>query len=112
MGRVRMVLAGLAISTPVLIASGAHASDPASRAVANPIPTKAQNPAHCDPIGGWRPGDGSHDCLLPFPSNYFSVIDKKSVTNRRVQINGHAMPSDAAGKPISPTSWNRTDGFS
>jgi hypothetical protein len=104
-------LAGLAIAAPALTAVSAHASGPATRA-ADPIPTKAQNPAHCDPIGGWQPGDGSHDCMLPFPNNNFTVVDKKSVTGRRVQINGHAMPSDAAGKPISPTSWNRGDGFS
>ncbi|MBV9486319.1 MAG: hypothetical protein JO246_09705, partial [Frankiaceae bacterium] len=90
----------------------AHAGGHAARPAAKPIPTKAQNPAHCDPIGGWQPGDGSHDCLLPFPNNNFTVVDKKSVTGRRVQINGAAMPSDVAGKPISPTSWNRNDGFS
>jgi hypothetical protein len=110
MRRAQLVLAALAISAPALVALPARAG--AAKPAASPIPTKAQNPAHCDPIGGWQPGDGSHDCLLPFPNNYFSVVDDKSITGRRVQINGHAMPSDVADKPISPLLWDRNDGFS
>jgi hypothetical protein len=106
MHRALRLLLGLAIVAPALTAVSARAADHASPAAS------IANPGHCDPTGGWQPGEASHDCLLPFPNNYFTAADASSVTGRRVDLRTHAMPANAAGKPIDPTEWNRSDGFS
>jgi hypothetical protein len=51
-------------------------------------------------------------CLYPFPNDYFTVRDRSTDTNRRVQFSPDSMPRNAAGVPIDPTEWNRNDGFS
>jgi hypothetical protein len=51
-------------------------------------------------------------CLYPFPNDYFTVRDRSTDTNRRVQLSPDSMPRNAAGVPIDPTEWNRNDGFS
>lgn len=61
--------------------------------------------AACDPL------DPAH-CLLPFPSNWHTVVDELSVTGRRVRFTVEAMPQNVAGKPIDPSAWNLNDGFS
>jgi hypothetical protein len=100
------VLVGLAIVAPAFTGIAAHASGKSAGPAAGP------DLAHCDPIGGSKSGDGSHDCMLPFPNNYFTTPDPHSKTGVRVNLNPLAMPSDSAGKPIDPTDWNRADGFS
>ena len=66
----------------------------------------------CDPLD-------EAACLLPFPSDHFTVADDSTDTGRRVAFNPLAMPRSGAevseggeGKPIDPTEWNRNDGFS
>ncbi|RJL32900.1 hypothetical protein D5H75_14870 [Bailinhaonella thermotolerans] len=59
----------------------------------------------CDPID---PGA----CLLPFPNDHFTVADPATATGRRVAFAERAMPRSAAGTPIAPGEWNRSDGFS
>jgi hypothetical protein len=110
--RLRLV-AALASIAPVLAAVSAQAGHAAPRhaAASSPAADKG-NPAHCDPIGGWKPGDGRHDCLLPFPNNYFTKVDKKSITGRRVALTANSMPVNAEGKGIQPAPWRRADGFS
>ena len=51
-------------------------------------------------------------CLYPFPNDYFTVRDRSTETDRRVQFAPESMPRNAAGVPIDPTEWNRNDGFS
>jgi hypothetical protein len=51
-------------------------------------------------------------CLYPFPNDYFTVRDRSTETDRRVQFAPESMPRNAAGIPIDPTEWNRSDGFS
>ena len=51
-------------------------------------------------------------CLYPFPNDYFTVRDRSTDTERRVQFSPDSMPRNAAGVPIDPTEWNRNDGFS
>jgi len=51
-------------------------------------------------------------CLMPFPSDFFTVRDASATTGRRVHFDPAAMPSNSAGTPIDPTEWNRNDGFS
>jgi hypothetical protein len=51
-------------------------------------------------------------CLYPFPNDYFTVRDRSTDTGRRVDLMPDATPRNAAGAPIDPTEWNRSDGFS
>lgn len=62
-------------------------------------------------------GDGTCDeldttgCLLPFPSDRFTVVDAEAETGRRVAL-PEGQLANAAGVPLDPTEWNRNDGFS
>lgn len=51
-------------------------------------------------------------CLLPFPSDSFTVADATTVTGRRVAMPAEAFPQNVAGDPVDPSDWNRADGFS
>src|SRR5690349_3023560 len=51
-------------------------------------------------------------CMLPFPNDYFTTADPSTRTGRRLDLNLLGMPRNQAGKPIDPTDWNRSDGFS
>src|SRR5436190_9498357 len=66
-------------------------------------------PAHaapkCDPF------DPSV-CLHPFPNDYFTKADPTTGTGRRVNLALAAMPRNASEKPIDPTDYDRSDGFS
>jgi hypothetical protein len=67
-----------------------------------------------DPVGEQGPCDplDPAKCLYPFPNDFFTVRDRSTDTERRVQFAPEAMPRNAAGVPIDPTEWNRNDGFS
>jgi len=68
-------------------------------------PGFATNPQGCDPI------DPSQ-CMLPYPNDWFTRYDATSATGRRLDLNLLAMPRNTAGKPIDPSAWNDSDGFS
>src|SRR5207244_5901261 len=51
-------------------------------------------------------------CRHPFPNDYFPKADPTTDTGRRVNLALAAMPRNAAEKPIDPTDYNRSDGFS
>ncbi|MFA1547366.1 hypothetical protein [Actinomadura chokoriensis] len=57
----------------------------------------------CDPIDPAA-------CLLPFPSNWYTVADAGTATGRRVQMK--TTIKNALGVPVAPGEWNRADGFS
>lgn len=59
----------------------------------------------CDPL------DPRH-CLLPFPSDTFTVPDEATGTGRRVSFARESMPVNKDGVHVDPTEWNRNDGFS
>jgi hypothetical protein len=63
------------------------------------------NPQACDPIDPAQ-------CMLPYPNDWLTKPDATSSTHRRLDLNVLAMPRNAAGKPIEPQEWNRSDGFS
>jgi hypothetical protein len=65
----------------------------------------APNPDRCDPI------DPRH-CMLPFPSDFFSVDDPSTATGRRVNLVRESLPVNIQGVHVDPTEWNRNDGFS
>lgn len=54
----------------------------------------------------------SGDCLLPFPSNWFTKPDPTTSTGRRVALDEVSMPANTSAVHIDPTEWNRNDGFS
>jgi hypothetical protein len=51
-------------------------------------------------------------CLQPFPNNLFTKPSSSTDTGRKVHFALTSMPRNAAGKPIQPGQWNRSDGFS
>ncbi|MBU6282813.1 hypothetical protein KGQ64_11275 [bacterium] len=51
-------------------------------------------------------------CVLPFPSNRFTVADASTDTGLRVAFAETTLPANAQGVHIDPTQWNRNDGFS
>jgi len=68
-------------------------------------PGFATNPKGCD-------GIDPAQCMLPYPNDWFTRPDATSATGRRLDLNVLAMPRNIAGKPIDPSAWNRSDGFS
>jgi hypothetical protein len=61
--------------------------------------------ADCQPFS-------STPCLLPFPSNLFTVPDKTSATGLRVHLPAAAMPVNTKGQRTSVAEYDRNDGFS
>lgn len=64
-----------------------------------------ENADRCDPL------DARH-CLLPFPSNTFTVADSETDTGLRINLARESMIANAQGVHVDPTEWNRNDGFS
>ncbi|MHB8594704.1 MAG: hypothetical protein ACYDB3_10320 [Acidimicrobiales bacterium] len=50
--------------------------------------------------------------MLPYPNDWFTRYDPTSATGRRLDLNVLAMPRNVEGKPIDPSAWNTSDGFS
>jgi hypothetical protein len=59
----------------------------------------------CDPLV-------PEQCLLPFPSDHFTVRDRATKTGRRIAFVREALPANVEGTHLDPTEWNRLDGFS
>ena len=105
----------LALSTPALAASTHHGPD--SHGWTNydtdhwggrsdlSVPGLAADPQGCDPIDPAQ-------CMLPYPNDWFTKSDPTSATGRRLDFNVAAMPRNTAGRPIDPSEFNRSDGFS
>lgn len=70
-----------------------------------PAPATAATAPGCDPIDPAA-------CLLPFPNNWFTVPDRSTDTGRRLALTAETTPKNAAGTPVAPAEWNRSDGFS
>ncbi len=51
-------------------------------------------------------------CLLPYPSDHFTVPDDTTASGRRVSFAAESMPVNVEGVPVDPDEWNRDDGFS
>jgi hypothetical protein len=51
-------------------------------------------------------------CLLPFPSDRWTVADATTATGRRIDLSPVQLPRNAANKPMDPTELNRNDGWS
>ncbi len=61
--------------------------------------------AACDPLD-------PRACVLPFPSDRFTVADDETDTGRRVALPEDGLPANADGVVMDPTEWNRNDGWS
>ncbi len=59
----------------------------------------------CDPLDPTA-------CLLPFPSDRFTVASPDTDTGLLVAFPEEGMPSNEDGVVADPTEWNRNDGFS
>ena len=51
-------------------------------------------------------------CMHPFPNDFFTIADGTSDTGRRVHFSLLGMPRNVALKPIEPSDYNNSDGFS
>jgi len=58
----------------------------------------------CDPLD-------RRDCLLPWPSNHFTVKDAKTATGLRLDLSAPLMPKNSSGVPAFPADINHSDGF-
>ena len=61
--------------------------------------------AACNPLGG-------STCMVPFPSDYYTVVDRSMPSGRHVVFPKTAMPANVAGMHITPAAYGRNDGFS
>jgi hypothetical protein len=86
--------AALLAAAAGLLTAGLDATEASARAAAD-----------CQPFT-------SAPCLLPFPSNLFTVPDKTSATGVRVHLPQNAMPVNKNGVQISVAPYDRNDGFS
>jgi len=59
----------------------------------------------CDPLV-------PEHCLLPFPSDHFTVEDRKAPTRRRVAFAPESLPANVSGTPMSAADLGTLDGFS
>lgn len=50
-------------------------------------------------------------CLYPFPNDHFTRNDISTPTQKRVNLPFAGMPTDEAGDPVKPDSWNLNDGY-
>lgn len=96
-----------ALLTGVLVAAiGSIAAAPAAAEPGPPI--DLSRAGTCDFIAAQ---EGS-ECLMPFPSDFYSKRDKKTRTGRRIQLQDAAMPTNTSGQPIAAAPYNLNDGFS
>lgn len=70
-----------------------------------PLPIEVDESGNCEIL------DSDH-CLVPFPSNFFTRADAATDTGLRVDFRADSLLRNADGKRMSPTEWNRNDGFS
>jgi len=93
----------LVLSSAAFVAGCSNGGD--SSSFEGSIDLEVDRPDVCNPL------DSRH-CLLPFPSDFFSVDDPTSDTGRRIAIDSFATPTNIDGAQIDTTEWNRNDGFS
>ena len=106
-GRVKWLwgLAGGALLMAALLATVIASTAGAAR-VRKPATVSAAKPAaDCEPFS-------KQPCLLPFPNNLYTKRDRSTPTGIRVNLPAAAMPVNAKGERMSPSQYDRNDGFS
>jgi hypothetical protein len=69
------------------------------------LPRPAAAAPSCDPLDGAA-------CLLPWPNDLFTRVDRSSPTGRRLALAPTATPATTQGRHIGVADLNRSDGFS
>lgn len=100
--RLRLGILALAVG---LVACGGDDDDGGGDGFNGSIDLVVDRPDTCNPV------DMRH-CMLPFPSDFFSVEDESMDSGRRVSIPREAAPTNVDGVQVDTTEWNRNDGFS
>ncbi len=125
--RHRSIVAAVAAAIVVVGCSGGETTAPPVAGTAPPettttiatvatLPPLTEDAALLDQLGNpelLTPGCDALDqraCLLPFPSDTFTVDDPSTDTGKRISLS--QMPANAQGATIDPAEWNRNDGFS
>ncbi len=91
-----------ATDAPVLLAPLTPADTPTGKQLKDALDA---NKPGCDPLDRGA-------CLLPFPSNAYTVADKATDTGLRVDMAPGSAGANDKGVPVELTEWNRNDGFS
>jgi hypothetical protein len=73
-----------------------------------PPETEPPLQAGCNPLSG----AADEDCLLPYPSSFFTVADTTAPTGVRVALPGSLLPANDKGVRFDATLLNGQDGFS
>ncbi len=97
--------AGTDESTPSTDAALPELSEPDVATAAAIDDALGASPAGCDPLD-------TRACLLPFPSDAYTVGDESTDTGVRVAMPNDATTANAQGVSVDLTEWNRNDGFS
>ena len=84
---------------------GAGCSDDGDE-LGDPVEIEVDHPGRCEFLGV------DDQCLLPFPSDWYTVEDSSTDTGRRVAIRRPSTPANLDGVHIDPAELNRNDGFS
>jgi hypothetical protein len=71
-------------------------------------PVELSRAADCDWIA--QPNEGL--CMMPFPSDYYTVKDSSTETGKRINFTSDGMPRNNQNIPINPASYLASDGFS
>src|SRR4051812_13482671 len=114
---VAVLCAAAAVATPVFAAGNGHGNGNGhpdgkghGRWGAPPRDSGAGRGVHPTNPQGCGALDPAQ-CMLPYPNDWFPKADASSATGRGLDLSVLAMPRNAAGKPIEPQEWNRSDGF-
>src|SRR3989442_13965908 len=97
--RTSAIVAVIALSVSACSSGSHHSSAPA------PLDVRVTDADRCDFLD-------AASCLLPFPSDVFTVADATTDTGRRVHLVAASMPHSPAGGGIDPPAWNPADGVS
>lgn len=106
----RVILATLLLAGAAVACSDDGGDEPAEPGpapddVVAEIEAAAGRDGTCDPLDG-------RQCLLPFPSDRWTVPDGGTDTGLRVRLPRAAMPINADGAFVDPRPWGGNDGFS
>lgn len=71
-------------------------------------PVDLSEAADCEFIA--QPKEGM--CMMPFPSDFYTVPDATSPTGKKISFPEGGMPENSSGISIDPTSYLDSDGFS
>jgi hypothetical protein len=94
-GRRRLAMFG-AILAPLCVLVGLAVS---------PGRASAAQYTNCEPYSG-------SPCMFPFPDNRLTKGDRATPTGLRINLPANAMPASLGGVRVSPTPFDRNDGFS